>query len=78
MGVFKESDYFLSEDFKNDFRKRVEDDTWGRCLPMCYTDEKGDLIKHWKDGRIHVVKTKEELTKSWKLIIDKFNVDKNN
>jgi hypothetical protein len=78
MGVFKESDYFLSEEFKNDFRKRVEDDTWGRGLPMICTDEKGDLVKHWKDGRVEIVKTKEELTESWKLIIDKFNVGKNN
>lgn len=50
------SDYFRSDEFKKDFQKSVEKDTWGKGLPMAYRHINGDIVKHWKDGRIEVVK----------------------
>jgi ABC-type oligopeptide transport system substrate-binding subunit len=41
-----------SEQFKESFRKRVEEETWGKDLPLVYLDENGWVVKHWKDGTI--------------------------
>lgn len=51
-----EEEYFKSDKFKEDFRKQVEKDTWGQGLPMIYTDENGDMVKHFKDGTIEIIK----------------------
>lgn len=48
------------EQFKKDFIKRVEKDTWDKGLPKIYMDEKGNIIKHWKDGKIEIIKEKKE------------------
>lgn len=45
-----------SEQFKESFRKRVEEDTWGKDLPLVYLDEDGWIVKHWKDGTIEKIK----------------------
>ena len=37
-----------SEQFKESFRKRVEEDTWGKDRPMVYLDDNGWIVKHWK------------------------------
>ena len=52
----KESDYFQSEKFKEDFRKKVEQDTWEKGLPMVYIDENNNIVEHWKDGTINIIK----------------------
>ena len=44
-----------SEQFKESFRKRVEEDTWGKDLPLVYLDEDGWIVKHWKDGTIEKI-----------------------
>jgi len=44
-----------SEKFKESFRKRVEEETWGKDLPMVYLDEDGWIVKHWKDGTIEKI-----------------------
>ena len=44
-----------SEQFKESFRKRVEEDTWGKDLPLVYLDEDGWVVKHWKDGTIEKI-----------------------
>ena len=56
-----ESEYFQSEKFREDFRKKVEEDTWGKGLPMIYIDENKNIVEHWKDGTINIIKyaTKE-------------------
>ena len=51
-----ESEYFKSEKFKEDFRKKVEEDTWEKGLPMIYIDENNNIVEHWKDGTINILK----------------------
>jgi hypothetical protein len=48
--------YLRSEQFKLDFRKTVEADTWDKGLPMYYMDDEGWLVEHWKDGIINRIK----------------------
>jgi len=45
-----------SEEFKESFKKQVEEDTWGQGKPMLYTDDDGWLIEHHKDGTINKIK----------------------
>jgi len=51
-----ESEYFKSNKFKEDFRKKVEEDTWEKGKPMIYIDDSGNIVEHWKDGTIKIVK----------------------
>ena len=44
-----------SEQFKESFRKQVEEQTWGKDLPLVYLDENGWIVKHWKDGTIEKI-----------------------
>ena len=57
----KESEYFSSEEFKEAMRKRIEADTWEKGLPKIYMDKNRNIVEHWKDGTINLLKTKEEL-----------------
>lgn len=56
-----ESEYFKSNKFKEDFRKKVEEDTWEKGKPMIYLDDNGNIVEHWKDGIIKIIK--EDVTK---------------
>lgn len=56
-----ESEYFLSQEFKDNTRKIIERDTWEQGLPMIYTDDKGILIKHYKDGTITIIKENNKI-----------------
>jgi len=55
------NDYILSPQFQKDLNERVTKDTWefptkdGKGLPKIYLDEKGDLVRHWKDGTIEII-----------------------
>lgn len=51
----KLSKVLRSEQFKESFRKRVEEQTWGRDLPLVYLDDNGWVVKHWKDGTIEKI-----------------------
>ena len=51
-----ESEYFKSNKFKEDFRKKVEEDTWEKGKPMIYLDDNGNIVEHWKDGTIKIIK----------------------
>lgn len=55
-------EYFKSNKFKEDFRKKVEEDTWEKGKPMIYLDDNGNIVEHWKDGTINIIKnaTKEK------------------
>jgi hypothetical protein len=55
--------YFESEEFKKSFNHTVELNTWEKGLPKIYMDEEGNIVEHWKDGTINILKTKEELKK---------------
>ena len=52
----KLSDFLRSEQFRESFKKRVEEQTWGKDLPLVYLDENGWIVKHWKDGTIEKLK----------------------
>jgi hypothetical protein len=52
-------DYLRSDKFKEDFRKQVEKDTWGQGLPMVYMNKEGQIVRHYSDGKIEVIKDKE-------------------
>lgn len=51
-----ESEYFKSDKFKEDFRKKVEEDTWEKGKPMIYLDDNGNIVEHFKDGTINIIK----------------------
>jgi len=51
--------YLMSDDFREDYRKQVEKDTWGQGLPMVYMNNEGQIVKHWADGKIEVIKDKK-------------------
>lgn len=51
-----ESKYFRSEEFKKGFKEQVKKDTWEKGLPMVYRNNKGQIVKHWKDGKIEIIK----------------------
>jgi len=53
------SDYLKSEQFKQDFSEQVKKDTWGNGLPMVYMNKEGQIVRHYKDGKIEVIKDKE-------------------
>jgi hypothetical protein len=46
------SDIIRSEQFRESFKKRVEEQTWDKGKPMVYLDDDGWVVKHWKDGTI--------------------------
>ena len=49
---------FNSEEFKKNFEKQVNKDTWDKNLPKVYMNDKGQVVKHWKDGKIKIIKDK--------------------
>lgn len=54
-------EYLKSKEFQKDIKKFIEQETWGKGFPKIYLDKNGDIVEHWKDGTINVLKTKEEL-----------------
>jgi len=59
-------EYLTSKQFIKDFAEAVEKNTWGKGLPKIYMDEHGNIVEHWKDGTINILRTKEELDKKKK------------
>ena len=49
-------DYLKSEQFIKDFKEQIKKDTWDHGLPMAYMNNKKQLVHHWKDGRIEIIK----------------------
>lgn len=52
------SEYIKSEKFQEDFIRQVEKDTWDKGLPKVYMDKEGNIVEHWKDGAINIIKEK--------------------
>lgn len=52
------SKYLKSEEAQELFQKIVERDTWEKGLPKIYMDKKGNIVEHWKDGTINIIKHK--------------------
>lgn len=59
MGEDEEIEFFKSEDFIRKFREQVEEDTWGKGLPMVYLKD-GKIVRHFADGGIEIVKEVED------------------
>jgi len=57
----EEIEFFKSEDFIRKFREQVEEDTWGKGLPMVYLKD-GKIVRHFADGRIEIIKELEKRT----------------
>lgn len=51
--------FLMSDKFKEGFAKTIEEDTWGQGLPKIYMNNDGDIVEHWKDGTINIIKRKE-------------------
>jgi hypothetical protein len=54
-----ENKYLKSEEAQELFQKIVEQDTWEKGLPKIYMDKKGNIVEHWKDGTINIIKHKD-------------------
>ena len=56
------NEYLKSEQFQKDFSDQVTKDTWGyptkdgRGLPKIYMNELNQIVEHWKDGTINILK----------------------
>ena len=54
--MISEEEYFKSEEFKKISREKVKKETWDKDLPMIYIDKDGNVVKHWKDGTVKIIK----------------------
>jgi hypothetical protein len=52
----EESALLWSDEFREGLGKSIEEATWGKGLPKVYMNSKRQIVRHWKDGRIEVVK----------------------
>lgn len=52
----EELEYFQSQEFKDGICKIIEKDTWDKGLPKVYMNNKREIVEHWKDGTINVIK----------------------
>lgn len=52
-------EYLRSEEFKESFKRQIEKDTWENNLPKVYMDDNGNIVEHWSDGTINILKEKE-------------------
>lgn len=52
--------YLKSKQFRIDVSKIIESETWDKGLPKIYMKD-GNIVEHWRDGTINILKTKEEL-----------------
>lgn len=53
--------YLTSKKFKEKFIEQVKKDTWDKGLPMVYKDDKGNIVKAFKDGKIEIISRKRKL-----------------
>lgn len=52
------SDFLKLPEFQKSFAEQVKKDTWGNGLPMIYMNDENQIIEHWEDGRIIIIKDK--------------------
>ena len=48
--------YLNSDQAKQEWEERVNKDTWEQGLPKVYMNEYGDIVEHWSDGTINILK----------------------
>lgn len=51
-----ESEYFQSKEFKEKIEKSIQRETWDKNRPRYYMDENKNIVEHWKDGTINIIK----------------------
>ena len=51
-----ELEYFKSQKFKDDLLEKINESTWGKGLPKYYMDKDKNIVEHWKDGTINIIK----------------------
>lgn len=51
-----ETDFFQSKEFKEKIEKSIQKETWDKGLPRYYNDKEGNIVEHWKDGTINIIK----------------------
>lgn len=54
-------EYFKSKEFRDGITKQIQKDTWDQGLPMVYMNDKGQIVEHWKDGKIKIIKDNEKI-----------------
>ena len=52
----EELNYFNSKEFKDNMIKIIEEDTWDKGLPKIYLNDKDEIIEHYKNGTIKILK----------------------
>ena len=52
----QEVEMFNSKSFKDNFQKEVEKSTWDLGLPKIYMNSLKQLVEHYKDGTINIIK----------------------
>ena len=57
----KENDFLSSQEFSDNARGKIEADTWDKGKPMYYM-KNGEIVEHWRDGRIIVI---DDIEKAW-------------
>lgn len=53
--LFEEGEKNKLPTFMESMREQVIKDTWGNNLPMIYANDKGEIVKHYKDGKIEII-----------------------
>lgn len=51
-----ESEYFNSQEFRKGIKEQIKKDTWGKGLPMVYMNKIGQIVEHWENGKINILK----------------------
>lgn len=54
-----ELEYYKSDQFKKDMAEAINAGTWDKGLPKIYMNKEGDIVEHWKDGTINILKPKD-------------------
>lgn len=39
-----------------EFSKIIREETWDKGIPMVYMNKYGQVVRHWKDGTIEIIK----------------------
>lgn len=50
------ADYINSPEGRAAIAKGIEEDTWGKGRPKVYMNDKRQVVEHWKDGTINIIK----------------------
>jgi hypothetical protein len=52
----QESEAWKNETFKKELSKLIVEETWDKGIAMVYLNKHKQFVRHWKDGRIEIIK----------------------